>query len=207
MKQQLANLRTRRFWLMMLGLVILSAGIALFRLARLGNDPFTGMCFAISDRFSVSLGHVELAINAVLFVGMCFSLRHRIGWGTLFNAFLVGYVVEFFAKLFEALYQPSGLAAQIVVCMLALLITCLGCSLYLNADMGASPYDATALALAHHTPVKFFLCRMATDGLCAIACWQLGGILGLGTILAAFCMGPFISMFDKLVSEPLFRGC
>ena len=153
MKQQLANLRTRRFWLMMLGLVIMSAGIALFRLARLGNDPFTGMCFAISDRFSVSLGHVELAINAVLFVGMCFSLRHRIGWGTLFNAFLVGYVVEFFAKLFEALYQPSGLAAQIVVCMLALLITCLGCSLYLNADMGASPYDATALALAHHTPV------------------------------------------------------
>ena len=107
MKQQLANLRTRRFWLMMLGLVILSAGIALFRLARLGNDPFTGMCFAISDRFSVSLGHVELAINAVLFVGMCFSLRHRIGWGTLFNAFLVGYAVEFFAKLFEARYQCS----------------------------------------------------------------------------------------------------
>ena len=197
MKQQLANLRTRRFWLMMLGLVIMSAGIALFRLARLGNDPFTGMCFAISDRFSVSLGHVELAINAVLFVGMCFSLRHRIGWGTLFNAFLVGYVVEFFAKLFEALYQPSGLAAQIVVCMLALLITCLGCSLYLNADMGASPYDATALALAHHTPVKFFLCRMATDGLCAVACWQLGGILGLGTILAAFCMGPFISKIGR----------
>ena len=186
MKQQLANLRTRRFWLMMLGLVIMSAGIALFRLARLGNDPFTGMCFAISDRFSVSLGHVELAINAILFVG---------------------YVVEFFSNLFEKLYQPSGLAAQIVVCMLALLITCLGCSLYLNADMGASPYDATALALAHHTPVKFFLCRMATDGLCAVACWQLGGILGLGTILAAFCMGPFISMFDKLVSEPLFRGC
>ncbi len=207
MKQQLANLRTRRFWLMMLGLVIMSAGIALFRLARLGNDPFTGMCFAISDRFSVSLGHVELAINAILFVVMCFSLRHRIGWGTLFNAFLVGYVVEFFSNLFEKLYQPSGLAAQIVVCMLALLITCLGCSLYLNADMGASPYDATALALAHHTPVKFFLCRMATDGLCAVACWQLGGILGLGTILAAVCMGPFISMFDKLVSEPLFRGC
>ena len=150
---------------------------------------------------------MELAINAILFVVMCFSLRHRIGWGTLFNAFLVGYVVEFFSNLFEKLYQPSGLAAQIVVCMLALLITCLGCSLYLNADMGASPYDATALALAHHTPVKFFLCRMATDGLCAVACWQLGGILGLGTILAAVCMGPFISMFDKLVSEPLFRGC
>ena len=138
MKQQLANLRTRRFWLMMLGLVIMSAGIALFRLARLGNDPFTGMCFAISDRFSVSLGHVELAINAVLFVGMCFSLRHRIGWGTLFNAFLVGYVGEFFAKLFEALETQTQEKARQARNLKAV------CA----ADCGAGVYAGAA----HHLP-------------------------------------------------------
>ena len=203
----LRDLRTRRFWLMMLALVIMSAGIALFRLARLGNDPFTGMCFAISDRHGFSLGGVEMAVNGVLFALMLVTLRRRIGWGTLFNAFGIGYAVEFFAHRFESLYQPAGLLPQVVCCVVALLITCLGCSMYMAADLGIAPYDATALALEQYTPMKFFLCRMITDAVCVLVCWQQGGILGLGTILAAFCMGPFISMFDRLVSEPPFRNC
>ena len=201
------TLLSKRFWYMSGALVILAAGIAMFRLAHLGNDPFTGMCFAISDKYGVSLGMVEAVVNGILFVVMAVTMRHRIGWGTWMNAFLIGYIVEFFAHLFESVYEPQGLAAQVICCVLALLVTCLGCSLYLNAELGASPYDATALALEQYTPAKFFLCRMFTDGICVVVCWSQGGILGLGTILAAFCMGPFISMFDKLVSEPLFAGC
>lgn len=197
----------KRFLYMVIGLITLSFGIAMFRLARLGNDPFTGMCFAISDKYGVSLGMVELAVNAFFFVIMLFTMRKYVGIGTAFNAFLIGYIVEFFANTLESIWQPEALAAKLLVCVLALVITGLGCSLYMTANMGISPYDATAKGLSLCTPVRFFFCRMFTDALCVVVCWWQGGILGIGIILSAFCLGPFISLFDKYVSDPLYRNC
>lgn len=201
------NIKPKRLVLMTIGLIILSFGIALFRLARLGNDPFTGMCFALSDRYGISLGMVEMGVNAIFFVIMLFTLRSHIGIGTFFNAFLIGYVVEFFAVTMEGIWMPQVLPAKMAVCLTALVVTGLGCSIYMNANMGISPYDATAKGLELGLHQKFFLCRIFTDTLCVVVCWLQGGILGVGIILSAFCMGPFISLFDKIVSEPLYRDC
>ena len=197
----------KRVLYMAIGLVVLALGIAMFRLARLGNDPFTGMCFAISDRYGISLGVLEMGVNALLFVLMLLTMRSYIGVGTFLNAFLVGYVVEFFAHLLESIWAPESLPVRLIICFMALVVTGLGCSLYMSADMGISPYDAAAKGLADRLPVRFFFCRIFTDALCVLVCWWQGGILGVGIILSAFCLGPFISLFDTYVSGPLYKNC
>ena len=41
----------------------------------------------------------------------------------------------------------------------------------------------------------------ATSLLELLLCWLLGGLVGIGTLICAFCLGPFIQFFNGLVSE------
>ena len=87
----------------------------------------------------------------------------------------------------------------------AVLVTALGASLYQTADLGIAPYDYLSLGLRDYTPCPYFGCRIFTDALSALLCWLLGGLVGLGTLICAFCLGPFIQFFDRTFSQKVLQ--
>ena len=87
----------------------------------------------------------------------------------------------------------------------AVLVTALGASLYQTADLGIAPYDYLSLGLRNYTPCPYFGCRIFTDALSALLCWLLGGLVGLGTLICAFCLGPLIQFFNTHVSENVLQ--
>ena len=190
---------------MLLGLTVLAFGIALFRLPKYGNDPFTGMCFALSDTFGISLGLVEVCVNGVLFLLMLALARRRIHIGTLLNTFGLGYLVDWFVRLLTLNGWPQGPVLRAALCAAALLVTSLGCSLYFTADLGVSPYDALSFIIDEHTPLPYAACRVLTDAACVLLCAVFHGIIGAGTVVSAFGMGPVIAFFNRTVSGPLLR--
>ena len=97
--------------------------------------------------------------------------------------------------------SADTLPVQLLWVAVAVLVIALGCSLYQTADLGVAPYDALSLMLADRLPFPYFGCRVFTDALCALLCWLLGGLVGIGTLICAFCLGPFIQFFNGLVSE------
>lgn len=76
---------------------------------------------------------------------------------------------------------------------------------YQTADLGIAPYDYLSLGLRDYTHFQYFGCRVFTDAFCALLCWLLGGLVGLGTLICAFCLGPFIQFFNGLVSERVLQ--
>ena len=87
----------------------------------------------------------------------------------------------------------------------AVLVTALGSSLYQTADLGIAPYDYLSLGLRDYTSCPYFGCRIFTDALSALLCWLLGGLVGLGTLICAFCLGPFIQFFDRTFSQKVLQ--
>ena len=87
----------------------------------------------------------------------------------------------------------------------AVLVTALGASLYQTADLGIAPYDYLSIGLRDYTPCPYFGCRIFTDALSALLCWLLGGLVGLGTLICAFCLGPFIQFFDRTFSQKVLQ--
>ena len=71
--------------------------------------------------------------------------------------------------------------------------------------LGIAPYDYLSLGLRDHTPFPYFGCRVFTDALCALLCWLLGGLVGIGTLVCAFCLGPFIQFFDGHFSQKVLK--
>lgn len=152
----------RRVIGMVVGIVIIGLGIALFKQSHLGNDSISALNMRLAELFGISLGVQNIAANLLMF------------------------------------------AIEIWVAA-AVIVTALGASLYQTADLGIAPYDALALELRDHTPVPYFGCRVFTDAVCALACWMLGGLVGLGTLICAFCLGPVIQFFNGHFSEKVLR--
>ena len=74
-----------------------------------------------------------------------------------------------------------------------------------DRDLGIAPYDYLSLGLRDYTPCPYFGCRIFTDALSALLCWLLGGLVGLGTLICAFCLGPFIQFFDRTFSQKVLQ--
>ena len=75
----------------------------------------------------------------------------------------------------------------------------------IHAHLGIAPYDYLSLGLRDYTPCPYFGCRIFTDALSALLCWLLGGLVGLGTLICAFCLGPFIQFFDRTFSQKVLQ--
>ena len=55
-------------------------------------------------------------------------------------------------------------------------------------------------------PVPYFWCRIFTDGVCVVLAFLLGGLIGLGTLVCALALGPFVAFFTRYAAEAMVFG-
>ncbi len=200
------KISARRVIGMVAGIVIIGLGIALFKQSHLGNDSISALNMRLAELLGISLGVQNLATNILFFALEFWVGRQYIGLGTFVNGIGVGFIVTFFYDRIAAWFGPAeSFPEQLVWVAVAVLVTALGASLYQTADLGIAPYDSLALELRDYTPVPYFGCRVFTDALCAFLAWAFGGLVGLGTLICAFCLGPFIQFFNGHFSEKVLH--
>ena len=164
----------RRVAGMLVGIVIISLGVALFKFARLGNDPFNALNIRSAELAGLPLGVQNLIYNAVFFTMQMIWGRRYVGFGTVANAVCCGFIITFFYDFLTAHFaQAATLPAQLAWVAAAVVCTSLGISLHQTSDLGVAPYDYLALGLRDHTPLPYFCCRLFTDTLCALLAFLL----------------------------------
>lgn len=197
----------KRILFVLLGNIFLGFGVAVFKLAGLGNDPFDGMNMALADFFGMYYPLLQVLVNIGFFVIQIIWGRRLIGFGTIVNAFGLGYIVAFWINVLgKFMSTPSLLILQLIMVVVGVLFCSLGLSMYQQADMGVAPYDALSIIMDEKIrKLPYFWARMITDAGCALVCFLAGGLVGLGTIISAFCLGPVIHFFDLHVSKPVLE--
>ena len=111
----------KRYLGMVLGVFIISIGIALFKESHLGNDPISALNMRLAEIFGISLGLQNLYANIIFLIVQILFGRKYIGAGTFVNGVLVGYVVSFFYGLLAknfGLAEEQGLFIQILELLL-----------------------------------------------------------------------------------------
>ncbi len=202
------NLTLRRVLVMLLGIVLLSIGVALFDFSRMGNDPSTSVVIALGDQTGLGLSRTMLLCNSVYFIVEILLARGMIGLGTFVNWTCIGPIAEvLLARVYRVPWLCEGdvsFPVRLGIMLLGVLILSLGASMYQTADTGIAPYDALSIILSRRqSKIPYFWCRIATDSICAIAAALLGGVIGIGTLICALGLGPFITFFDRLISRKL----
>lgn len=200
-----------RIWMSCLGVIVCGVSVGMFRTAALGVDPFQSFMSGLNAVIPISFGTLYVIANVVLLLFSLIFDRHKIGLATLINLTLLGYVAEYSQKFFTFLLPGLTLFPSLLLLLVGMVVMCFGAALYFNADLGVSTYDAVALVISERQQkVSFKVCRIVSDlicvltgvGLCLLSgmSWgQIIGVVGVGTIITAFFMGPLISFFSNLL--------
>ena len=207
MIEWIKNINWKYVIVMCIGNIILGLGIAIFKFSGLGNDPFSGMVMALSDRAGIEYAVFLIMINTIVFIVEFILGRKLIGLGSFVNALLLGYVVTFFYNLIvSAAGEPGQLLQRILIVCIGVIVTSFGVSMYQLPKQGVAPYDSMSLIMTERLKkIPYFWNRVVTDAFCALKCWLAGGIVGLGTLVSAFGLGPFVQFFDTHFTSKLLE--
>lgn len=204
----------RRALMTLFGVLICAFSVGLFSHSGMGVDPFQVFAQSLGARVEewtgLDYGTFYMILNLLMLVGIFFWNRRKIGLGTVMNIFLVGYIASASEALMKLLFPDPSLPARLALLAVGVVVMCFGSAFYFVGDLGVSTYDAVALTLAERTKQQWFkYIRIATDLICVAAGWLIGGkedIIGAGTIITAFFMGPLIAFFRRTVAEPVRAG-
>jgi len=195
----------RRLMMTFLGVLTCALSVGMFKQAGFGTDPFQCLCNGLDRVIPIDFGTLYMLINLVLLVAVYFMDRHYIGIATFINLFLMGYIIDFSEHTLMRLIPNPSMAVRIVYIIVAIVVMCVGSSLYFTADLGVSTYDSIALHLADRKIAPFRFIRITTDLICVGLGFAMGYVPGVGTIITALFMGPLISYFNRTLAEPMLR--
>ncbi len=205
---------SRRIFMSLFGVVICAISVGIFKIAALGVDPFQSFMAGLDKMIPIDFGTLYVIVNAVLLIFSIIADRHNIGIATFINLFLLGYITDWTHKFLMTVIVNPSLGIRIACLLVAIVIICFGSAFYMTADLGVSTYDAVAIVMSSKWKLgKFKFIRIATDLVCVILgilFFLLGGgetgqiitIVGAGTIITAFFMGPLIEFFNDKIARP-----
>jgi len=209
----------KRILMTVFGVLGGGACVALFRMSVFGVDPFQAFMSGVEAAVpGISFGTLYVIVNLALLLFAFFTDRKKIGLGTFVNLFLLGYVIDFTHHFLLGQFPSVNMLGRIAFLAVGIVIICIASSIYFTANLGVSTYDAVALVLSERLPkLPFKYWRIITDSICVlvgVTLFIIGGnqlgsvftIIGLGTIISAFFMGPLIAFFNRTIAEPLLYG-
>lgn len=201
-----------------IGAVTVAVGVGLLQFASFGVDPFTSLMLGMDQLVPIDYGTLYVVVNAAMLLFSLATERKYIGIGTVMNLLFTGYIAAFVRGLLGKIFPDPSLGLNAGVFLCSFFALCLGSAVYMTADMGVSAYDAMAMVFAYKWKIgKFKYLRICTDIVCVAggaALFLLGGgemsgipaLVGVGTVITAFCMGPVIDFFNRCVSRWFLCG-
>ena len=168
-------------------------GIYLAIQANIGVGPWEVLNLGAAKTFGVLYGTASVTISfAILVIDVL--LREPIGLAMFIDAVVVGKTVDFFNWL--GLVQPcSSLLTGVPMMLLGLVILAYTQYFYMSAALGCGPRDTLLVGLAKRAGrVPIGAVSIALLSAATLVGWLLGGPVGVGTLIFAFCMGPIMQL-------------
>ena len=182
------NLKTILY--LVLGLILFATGETLLITANQGVSPWTVLAQGISFQSNLSIG-VTTFIVSIFVLLLWYPLSQKPGLGTILNIILISIVIDLTIPI---LPYPKSFLLQIVQSVLAVFVVGLGSGFYLTANLGPGPRDGLMTGLQNLTNQPIALIRTIIEVSAVVVGFYLGGIVGIGTLLFAFGIGPTVSL-------------
>ena len=125
-------------------------------------------------------------------------LGQKPGVGTIFNALIIALMIDLCIKFVPT---PSNNIQQIVLAVISVIIVGIGGGIYLVSNLGAGPRDGLMIGLQQITNLPIAVVRATLEISVVSIGWYLGGIVGIGTLLFAFGIGPCVALGLYLVDK------
>jgi len=182
------NLKTLIY--LVLGLSFFAIGETLLITANQGVSPWTVLAQGISFQTNLSIGITTFIVSLVVLI-LWYPLKQKPGLGTILNIVLISIIIDLSTPI---LPYPKSFLFQIIQSIVAVFLVGLGSGFYLSANLGPGPRDGLMTGLQNLTNQPIALIRTIIEVSAVGIGFYLGGIVGIGTLLFAFGIGPMVSL-------------
>ena len=190
----------KRLALFFIGMSIIQFGVALFIKTNIGSDPFTvftqGLANGLNNLgLNATTGTANRIILVILFAIIFLVEKHRIKIGTLICVLGVGPIIDMSVNIVSKFpIESYGYPIKIGLVVLGCFIIAVGFSILSSTNVGVAPNDIVPFIIQDKLKVEYHWIRIGIDATFLVVGFILGGVVGLGTVIAMLTTGPFIQV-------------
>ena len=166
-------------------------GVYLTIHADIGVGPWDVLSIGFSKTLGILYGNASITISlAILLIDI--AMREPIGISMFIDAVVVGKAVDFFNYI-DIVPVPKTLPAGILMILIGLTVMGYTQLFYMKASLGCGPRDTLLVGLAKRLPkIPIGVVSIALLSFTTFVGYLLGGPVGIGTLICAFCSGPIM---------------
>ena len=183
--------------MLVIGLFLFGLGEAIIIGSGSGVSPWTVLAQGISKRSDFSIGMATFFISIAILI-FWIPLKQVPGIGTILNAIIIASAIDL---TLPYLPQPNDITFKIIQACFGILVVGLGSGIYLCSNLGPGPRDGLMIGLQKQTNTSLPAIRTIIELSAVISGWLLGGVVGIGTILFVFGIGPCVGIGLTLVEK------
>jgi uncharacterized protein len=169
------------------GLFLYALGIVITLKAHVGYAPWDVLHVGLAKTTGITIGLASILIG-ILIVVVTFLLGEKLGLGTILNMILIGVFLDLILKL-NLIPVMDKFGWGVIMLMIGLFVISLATYFYIGSGFGAGPRDSLMVSLARKTNLPIGLCRGTIEVIAVLVGWKLGGMVGIGTVIAALAIG------------------
>ena len=198
----------KRYLFFLIGLFVMSIGVAFSIKADLGTSPISSVPYVLSLIVPISVGQLTIAMHCVFVLLQILIIRKRYQLIQLMQipvAVVFGMMIDFSVYLLQNL-QYSSYLVQWIFCMIGILFVAVGVSMEVTANVITLAGEGLVLAICKVLPVKFSNMKMCFDCILVAVAALIGllikgELLGVreGTIAAAV----FVGLLSRPICQPM----
>ena len=185
------NLKPRIITLLYLiiGLILFGLGETMLIAANVGVSPWTVLAQGISIKTGYSIGISTFIVSIGVLI-LWIPLKQKPGIGTILNTIIISIVLD---VSLPYLPTPESFFLQALQVFIGVIIVGLGSGFYLISNLGPGSRDGLMTGLQKKTNLSIALIRAIIEVSAVVFGFYLGGVVGIGTLVFAFGIGPAVS--------------
>jgi len=182
------------------GLFIMSLGVAFSIVSTLGTTPISSISYSLALITNINIGITTFIFNAALILVQFLILRsrfHKKRLLQLINCVLFGYFTDLALYLVSFIPFDGSILMMIVFLAVSIFFTALGIFIYMPANIAPLPGEGCVESVAIVTGWRFSTIKIAFDAImviislimCGLWYTNIFGAVYIGTIVSAFMVG------------------
>ena len=183
--------------LLITGLFLFGLGEAVLIASGSGVSPWTVLAQGISEITDVTIGMATFFVSVTILL-LWIPLKQVPGIGTVLNAIIIASAIDL---ALPYLPKPDNDLLKIIQAVIGIFIVGIGSGIYLSCNLGPGPRDGLMVGLQQKTDTSIPVIRTIIELSAVISGWFLGGVVGIGTILFVFGIGPCVGLGLNLVEK------
>ncbi len=201
-----AEIVIKKSILFFLYIILLAIGILFFLESGFGTDPISLFIQGLMQVIPLSFGTLTLLNNLTFLFLACLFARKNVFIGTFFGSFTLGPMLSFLEPYFNMVFPGEySFGIRVLFLLIGIVIESAGIGLAISVRFGIGSTDAIIFGISDLTRIPYKYIKITSDFTFSVVGTLLGGVLGVGTIISVFMLGPLITFFAKLYNKTILK--